>query len=30
MFEFSKKSIGLQDKIKVFMDKYVYPNEDNI
>jgi acyl-CoA dehydrogenase len=30
MFEFSKKSIELQGKIKVFMDKYVYPNEENI
>ena len=30
MFEFSKKSIDLQGKIKVFMDKFVYPNEENI
>ena len=30
MFEFSKKSLELQDKLKVFMDKNVYPNESNI
>ena len=30
MFEFSKKSIELQEKLKVFMDKNVYPNESNI
>ena len=30
MFEFSKKSLELQEKLKVFMDKNVYPNESNI
>ncbi len=30
MFEFSKKSTELQEKLKLFMDKNVYPNEDNI
>ena len=30
MFEFSKKSNELQEKLKLFMDKNVYPNEDNI
>ena len=30
MFEFSKKSYELQEKLKVFMHKYVYTNEDNI
>ena len=30
MFEFSKKSIELQEKLKIFMDKNVYPNESNI
>ena len=30
MFEFSKKSLELQEKLRVFMDMYVYPNEDNI
>ena len=30
MFEFSKKSYELQEKLKVFMHKYVYANEDNI
>ena len=29
MFEFSK-SLELQEKLKVFMDKNVYPNESNI
>ena len=27
MFEFSKKSIGLQKKLTAFMDEYIYPNE---
>ena len=30
MFEFSKKSLELQEKLKAFMDKNVYPNESNI
>ena len=30
MFEFSKKSLELQEKLKVFMDKNVYPNKSNI
>ena len=30
MFEFSKKSKDLQEELKVFMDEYVYPNEENI
>ncbi len=30
MFKFSKESLDLQEKIKQFMDKYVYPNEINI
>ena len=30
MFEFSKKSLELQEKLKMFMDKNVYPNESNI
>ncbi len=30
MFEFSKKSLELQEKLKIFMDKNVYPNESNI
>ena len=30
MFKFSKKSIELQDQLKSFMDKYIYPNESNI
>ena len=30
MFKFSKKSYELQEKLKLFMDKYVYPNENNI
>ena len=30
MFEFSKKSLELQEKLKFFMDNNVYPNEDNI
>ena len=30
MFEFSKKSLELQEKLKIFMDKDVYPNESNI
>ena len=30
MFEFSKKSNELQDKLKIFMDEYVYSNEENI
>ena len=30
MFQFSKKSLELQDKLKLFMDKNVYPNESNI
>jgi hypothetical protein len=30
MFEFSKKSKELQEELKVFMDEYVYPNEENI
>ena len=30
MFEFSKKSLELQEKLKVFMDKNVYPNNSNI
>ena len=30
MFEFSDKSMNLQDKIKVFMDKNIYPNESKI
>ena len=30
IFEFSKKSLELQEKLKVFMDKNVYPNESNI
>ena len=30
MFEFSKKSLVLQEKLKIFMDKNVYPNESNI
>ena len=30
MFKFSKKSYELQEKLKLFMDKHVYPNENNI
>ena len=30
MFKFSNKSIELQEKIKLFMDKHIYPNEKNI
>ena len=30
MFKFSDKSIELQDKLKIFMDKHIYPNEKNI
>ncbi len=30
MFEFSKKSIELQEKLKIFMENHVYPNEDKI
>ena len=30
MFKFSKKSLELQEKLKLFMDKHIYPNEDNI
>ena len=30
MFQFSKKSKELQEDLKVFMDKYIYPNEENI
>ena len=30
MFKFSDKSIELQEQLKSFMDKYIYPNENNI
>ena len=30
MFKFSNKSIELQDQLKSFMDKHIYPNESNI
>ncbi|MBF96915.1 MAG: Acryloyl-CoA reductase (NADH) [Alphaproteobacteria bacterium MarineAlpha9_Bin4] len=30
MFKFSDKSIELQEKLKLFMDKHIYPNESNI
>ncbi|MEC8099808.1 MAG: acyl-CoA dehydrogenase family protein [Pseudomonadota bacterium] len=30
MFKFSDKSIELQEKLKLFMDKYVYPKESDI
>ena len=30
MFKFSDKSIELQEKLRLFMDKHVYPNESNI
>ena len=30
MFKFSNKSIELQEQLKSFMDKYIYPNENNI
>ena len=30
MFKFSEKSLELQEKLKLFMDKHVYPNENNI
>ena len=30
MFKFSDKSIELQEKLKLFMDKHIYPNEKNI
>ncbi len=30
MFKFTDKSNKLQEKLKIFMDKYVYPNEDKI
>ncbi len=30
MFKFSNKSIELQDQLKSFMDKNIYPNESNI
>ena len=30
MFKFSDKSIELQEKLKLFMDKYVYPKEGDI
>ena len=30
MFKFSEKSIELQEKLKLFMDKHIYPNENNI
>lgn len=30
MFKFSKKSLDLQEKLKLFMDKHIYPNENNI
>ena len=29
MFKFSDKSIELQEKLKLFMDKHIYPNENN-
>ena len=30
MFEFSEKSKKIQEKLKIFMDEHVYPNEKNI
>ena len=30
MFKFSEKSLELQEKLKLFMDKHIYPNENNI
>ena len=30
MYKFSDKSIELQEKLKLFMDKHIYPNESNI
>ena len=30
MFKFSEKSLELQEKLKLFMDNHIYPNENNI